>query len=281
MYNARIGVDLGGTKIEAVCIDERNEIIARHRVPTPRAYEPSLDAIAALVTKLERDTGKRGTVGIGIPGAASQATGLIKNANSTWLIGKPFASDLEARLGRPIRLMNDANCFAISEAADGAGAGADVVFGAILGTGVGAGIVVNGRALEGPNLIAGEWGHNQLPWMTDDELPGPACYCGKLGCVEAFLAGPGFERDFARATGRSLPSPEIVASISADPAAAAAMARYHDRLARAFAMVINILDPDVIVLGGGMSNIGRLYANVPTIWREFLFACGAEGEEIR
>lgn len=258
MYNARIGVDLGGTKIEAALLDVDNTIIARQRVPTPRYYEGTLEAIALLVEVLERETGRRGTVGVGIPGAASHTTGLVKNANSGWLIGKPLAQDLGRVLSREVRLMNDANCFAISEAADGAGAGADVVFGVILGTGVGAGIVVRGHALEGPNLIAGEWGHNQLPWMTSDELPGPRCYCGKQGCVETFLSGPGFEQDFERATGRRLPAREIADSVSSDPDAAAAMERYQDRLARALAMVINILDPDVIVLGGGMSNTSGL-----------------------
>jgi fructokinase len=257
-FTARIGVDLGGTKIEAACLDESDTIIARRRVPTPRSYDGTIDAITDLVLAIESDTGRRGTVGIGIPGAASPVTGLVKNANSVWLIGRPLARDLEQRLSREVRVMNDANCFAISEAADGAGAGADVVFGVILGTGVGAGIVVRGRALEGPNLIAGEWGHNQLPWMTPDEYPGPACYCGKCGCIETFLSGPGFEHDFERATGRHVPAAEIVALVQSEPDAQAAMDRYHDRLARALAMVINILDPDVIVLGGGMSNTPRL-----------------------
>ncbi len=254
MFNARIGVDLGGTKIEAACLDETGAIIARQRLATPRSYEGTLDAITELVLGLERETGRRGTAGVGIPGAASPVTGLVKNANSTWLIGKPLARDLGARLSREVRVVNDANCFAISEAADGAGAGADIVFGVILGTGVGAGIVVRRRVLEGPNLIAGEWGHNQLPWMTSDELPGPMCYCGKRGCVETFLSGPGFEQDFERATGRRLSAHEIVDAAATDADATAALERYHDRLARALAMVINILDPDVIVLGGGVSN---------------------------
>ena len=255
----RIGVDLGGTKIEAVALDAHGEIIARHRVPTPRSYDGSLDAIVELVHGSERETSRTGTVGVGIPGAENQATGLIKNANSLWLIGKPLRTDLEARLSRPVRLMNDANCFAISEAADGAAAGAKVVFGVILGTGVGGGIVIDGKALDGANLIAGEWGHNQLPWMTPDEYPGPQCYCGLKGCVETFLSGPGFAAEYQRVTGRTLTSPEIVeASERGDADAVAAMARYHDRLARGLASVINVIDPDVIVLGGGMSNLPRL-----------------------
>src|SRR5579884_2450065 len=191
----RIGIDLGGTKIEAVAIDDDSSVLARHRVATPRSYEETLEAITGLVGAVERDTGRRGTVGVGIPGAVSPDSGLVKNANSTWLIGEPLGEDLARRLDRPVRLMNDANCFALSEATDGAAAGADVVFGVILGTGVGGGLVTGGRCIAGANLIAGEWGHNPLPWMTAEEFPGPACYCGKVGCIEMFLSGPGFERD--------------------------------------------------------------------------------------
>jgi fructokinase len=256
MKSIRIGVDLGGTKIEAAALADTGEIVARERVPTPPSYDRTVDAIASLVAAVERVTGMRGTVGVGIPGASNRVTGLVKNANSTWLIGQPLGKDLEAKLGRSVRLENDANCFAISEAADGAAADADVVFGVILGTGVGGGIVVAGRPIEGPNLIAGEWGHNPLPWMTADEHPGPICYCGRPGCIEKFLSGPGLELDFASATREARTTREIVRE--SDEASAAAMERYVDRLARALASVINLLDPNVIVLGGGMSNVPRL-----------------------
>ncbi len=256
----RIGVDLGGTKIEAIALADSGEIAARERVSTPpHAYQGTIDAVAGLVRDVERVAGAGASIGVGIPGAIIPSTGLVKNANSVWLIGRPLGRHLEDRLGRPVRIENDANCFAISEAADGAGAGADVVFGVILGTGVGGGVVVGGRVLIGPNLIAGEWGHNPLPWITDDEHPGPSCYCGKHGCIETFLSGPGLVRDFTVATGRTLSTREIVAAAQhGDPGAAAAMDRYYDRLARGLASVINVLDPDVIVLGGGMSNIPRL-----------------------
>jgi fructokinase len=255
----RIGIDLGGTKIEAIALDADGAERFRRRVPTPRAYDATLDAIAALVQEAEAATGSRGTVGVGIPGAVSPATGLVKNANSTWLIGRPRGGDLAARHGREVRLMNDANCFALSEATDGAAAGARVVFGVILGTGVGGGIVIDGRCLEGANLIAGEWGHNPLPWMTPAEWPGDPCYCGRHGCLETFLSGPGFARDFARHAGHTLGSREIVrAARGGDPDAQAAVARHRDRLARGLATVVNVLDPDVIVLGGGMSNVEGL-----------------------
>src|SRR5216117_1536278 len=237
--------------MEAIALSPAGEEIARRRLTTPRDYVASLDAIAALVRELERAADAAGTVGVGIPGAVASRTGLVKNANSTWLNGRPLGSDLEQQLGRPVRLMNDANCFALSEASDGAAAGAHVVFGVILGTGVGGGIVVDGRCLTGANLIAGEWGHNPLPWLTPDEQPGPPCYCGKRGCVEAWLSGPGFERDHARHTGITLSSQEIVrAAGSGDAGAGATLARYHDRLSRALASLINVLDPDVVVLGG-------------------------------
>jgi fructokinase len=255
----RIGIDLGGTKIEALALGGDGAALARERVPTPRAYEATLDAIAGLVERVERTAGRTGTVGVGIPGAIVPSTGTVKNANSTWLIGRPLGRDLETRLGRPVRLMNDANCFALSEATDGAAAGADVAFGVILGTGVGGGIVVGGRCLTGPNLVAGEWGHNPLPWRAPEEMPGPPCYCGKSGCIETFLSGPGFERDHARHTGETRTSRDLVrAALAGEAPAAATLARYHDRLARGLASVINVLDPDVIVLGGGMSNVPRL-----------------------
>jgi fructokinase len=269
----RIGVDLGGTKIEAIALGSDGTELARRRVPTPRDYAGTLDAIAALVADVERAAGGSGTVGVGIPGAVVPATGLVKNANSVWLNGRPLGRDLEARLGRAVRLMNDANCFALSEAADGAAAGADVVFGVILGTGVGGGIVVGGRCLVGPNLIAGEWGHNPLPWPAAGELPGPACYCGKHGCIETWVSGPGFERDYADAAHRQQPSREIVRlALNGDAPAAAALARYHDRLGRALASVIDVLDPDVIVLGGGMSNVPGLAAAVTAVLPRYVFS---------
>jgi fructokinase len=270
----RIGVDLGGTKIEAIALAADGDILARERVATPRAYDETVRAIVELVRRIDAASGARGSpVGLGIPGAVTPATGLVKNANSVWLIGKPLGRDLAEQLGRPVRLANDANCFAISEAADGAAAGARVVFGVILGTGVGGGIVVHGRALEGPNLIAGEWGHNPLPWMSADELPGAPCYCGKHGCVETFLSGPGLERDYAALAGEPRQSAEIVSAARAGaPAAIEAIARYHDRLARALASVINVLDPDVVVLGGGMSNLPNLAESVAGQLPRFVFS---------
>jgi fructokinase len=267
-------VDLGGTKIEAIALASDGAILARERISTPRSYDETVRAISDLVNRIERDVGVSGSpVGVGIPGAVTPSTGLVKNANSTWLIGQPLGRALEAILARPVRLANDANCFAISEAADGAGTGADVVFGVILGTGVGGGVVVRGQALQGPNLIAGEWGHNPLPWMTPDEYPGPSCYCGKRGCIETFLSGPGLERDYATAIGEAMGSATIVEAAAANaPAAVAAIARYHDRLARALASVINVLDPDVIVLGGGMSNLPGLSDSVTTLLPRYVFS---------
>ena len=252
----RIGIDLGGTKIEGIALAADGAERARRRVDTPRDYEGTLDAIVALVTSLESETGERGSVGLGIPGTIVPAPGLVKYANSTWLNGRPLGRDLEARLARPVRVMNDANCFALSEATDGAARGAAVVFGVILGTGTGGGIVVDGRCLVGPNLIAGEWGHNPLPWPTPDELPGPKCYCGKRGCIETWCSGPALARDHTEIAHARLPGEAIVrAAASGDAAARATLARHHERLARALASVVNVLDPDVIVLGGGLSNI--------------------------
>jgi len=270
----RIGLDLGGTKIEGIALDEDGAPLARRRVATPRhEYEETLRAMAGLVHDLEAETGRRGTVGVGIPGALSPATGLVKNANSTWIIGRPLDRDLSARLERPVRLANDANCFALSEAVDGAGAGARVVFGVIVGTGTGGGAVVERRVLTGPNAIAGEWGHNPLPWPRAGEWPGPPCYCGKTGCVETFLSGPGMARDHLEATGEALAAPEIAARAERGEAAATAtLARYEERMARALAVVLNILDPDVVVLGGGMSQIARLYERVPRLWQEWAFS---------
>ena len=269
----RIGIDLGGTKIEGIALDESHEV-ARQRIDTPRdEYAATVAAIAAVVADLERAAGARGTVGVGIPGTLSPDTGLVKNANSTWLLGRPLKTDLENALGREVRLANDANCFAVSEAADGAAAGADVVFGVIVGTGTGAGITVRGRVLTGPNGIAGEWGHNPLPWASGDETPGAPCYCGKRGCVETFLSGPGLTREHERRSGRRVPAIEIAAlAASGDAAANETMACYEHRLARALAAIINVVDPDVIVLGGGLSNLDRLYTTVPARWGAYVFS---------
>ncbi len=274
MSDIRIGVDLGGTKIEAIALAANGDTLLRHRVPTPRDdYDATLDAIVALVGRLEQEIGARGTVGLGTPGAVSPATGRIKNSNSTWLLDRPLAEDLAARLARPVRLDNDANCFALSEATDGGGRGAKVVFGVILGTGTGGGIVVNGRPLVGANAISGEWGHNPLPWPESDERPGPPCYCGRRGCLETFLSGPALSRDYAAATGERRDAPAIAAAAEAgDAGAEAALRRYEDRLARGLASVINVVDPDVIVLGGGMSNIDRLYDQVPRLWAPYVFS---------
>ena len=258
----RIGVDIGGTKIEALALDAAGREVFRKRIPTPRGdYEATVAAVVSLVAEAGA-----GTVGVGIPGALSRATGRVKNANSTWLIGRSLKEDLERALKREIRLENDANCFALSEAVDGAGQGARVVFGAILGTGVGGGIVVDGRVLTGPNAIAGEWGHNPLPLPSEADLPLPPCYCGRLGCIETYLSGPGLARDHQQITGARLTPEEIVAL------GGESLRRYEERLARALATVINLLDPDVIVLGGGMSNIERLYGEVPRLWGRHVFS---------
>jgi fructokinase len=269
----RIGVDLGGTKIEVLAIDRDGRELARHRVPTPRHdYAGSIRLMAELVARLERETGKSGTVGVAIPGSISSVTGLIKNANSVWLNGKPLDKDLSAAMGREVRCVNDANCLAVSEATDGAGAGAAVVFAAILGTGAGAGIAFQGRAHNGPNGIAGEWGHNPLPWPSADETPGPACYCGKHGCLETWISGSGLEADYERTTGAHLTGREILAlSAKGDAQAEAAVRRYESRLTRGLAHVINLLDPDVIVLGGGMSRIERLYPALDAKLRDYVF----------
>jgi fructokinase len=270
----RIGVDLGGTKIEAIALGDDGRELARRRVATPRHdYDATIGAIASLVKAIEQETGREGSVGVGMPGALSPASGLVKNANSTWLIGRAIDRDLAQALGRPVRCANDANCFALSEATDGAAAGARVVFGVIVGTGTGGGIVVDGRVLTGPNAIAGEWGHNPLPWPRDDERPGSACYCGKSGCIETFLSGPGLARDYRQRTGVELEAAEIAARAArGEDAAEAALARYEDRMARALAPVLNLLDPDVVVLGGGMSGVARLYESVPRLWQAWAFS---------
>ncbi len=270
----RIGVDLGGTKTEAIALAADGRELARRRVESPRHdYAATLQTITDLVRELEAELGQQGSVGVGIPGALSPATGLVKNANSTWLIGQPLQQDLEQQLERPVRLSNDANCFVVSEATDGAAAGAAVVFGVIVGTGTGGGIAINGRPLSGLNAIAGEWGHNPLPWPQSDELPGPDCYCGKQGCIETWLSGPGLAAAFERLSGEALTAEQIVADASAGNALAEAVLQaYEDRMARALATVINLLDPEVIVLGGGMSKIERLYQNVPRLWGNYVFS---------
>jgi fructokinase len=270
----RIGVDVGGTKIEAVALLPDGYERDRTRIATPQGdYDATVHAITDLIHAMERRIGQQGTVGVGIPGTVSPATGLVKNANSTWLIGRSFDKDLAAALTRPVRIANDANCFALSEATDGAGRDAKVVFGVIIGTGTGGGIVVNGEILAGPNAIAGEWGHNPLPWPDANETPGPPCYCGKYGCIETYLSGPGLARDYADDSNQELTAEEIASrAIIGDEAASATLARYEERMAKALASVINVLDPDVIVLGGGCSNIGRLYDNVPQMWGPYAFS---------
>jgi fructokinase len=252
-------VDLGGTKVEAVVLDPEGRERVRLRRPTPRGYPATVEAVVALIRAVEEEAGGRGTVGVGIPGTVSPVTGRIKNANSTWLNGMPLDRDLARRLGRPVRLMNDANCFVLSEAVDGAGAGADPVFGVILGTGVGGGLVVGGRILAGSQRIAGEWGHTPLPRPGPEERPGPACWCGRRGCVETFLSGPGLAGDHARVTGREWTPEEIAVRAGAgDPGARAALDRYAERLGRSLAVVVNLVDPEVVVLGGGLSNLPGL-----------------------
>lgn len=310
----RIGIDLGGTKTEIICLNADNgKEIYRQRVPSPVGdYDATVKNIVQLVTLAESTLGEKGTLGIGIPGTISPATGLVKNANSTWLNGHPLDKDLEKALGRPVKIQNDANCFAVSEAVDGAGAGSSVVFGVIIGTGCGAGISVNGQAVTGLNGLGGEWGHNPLPaprFFTEDtrpymdhftksheqvatteiyrhkppvdffadswesnELPGPACYCGRRGCIETWLSGTGFRNDHIRVTGEMVSTHDIIAAANqGNPAAVASLNRYVDRMARCLGHIINILDPDVIVLGGGMSNVSQLYEMVPRIWEKYIF----------
>jgi fructokinase len=270
----RIGIDLGGTKIESIALDDHGSERHRSRIPTPKGgYTDIVAAVTSLVLDIEQATGEEGTVGVGIPGAISPATGLVKNANSTGLIGHPLDKDLEQSLHREVRIANDANCFALSEATDGAAAGAPVVFAVIIGTGTGGGIAVDGRVLTGPHAIAGEWGHNPLPWPRDDERPGPACYCGQSGCIETFLAGPSLSRDHRMRTGLDLAASDIAARAEAgDEAAIATLSRYADRMARALATIVNVLDPDVVVLGGGVSNIERLYREVPILLPKYVFS---------
>ena len=267
----RIGVDLGGTKIEVAVLDGTGQVALRRRVATPRSYDGVLEAIAGLVAGAEAEMGAGCSVGIGIPGSLSPATGLVRGANSTWLNGGPLQQDLERKLARPIRLSNDANCLAMSEAADGAAAGEAMVFAVILGTGVGAGLVIDGRVIEGANRVAGEWGHNPLPWMSRDEHPGRRCWCGGVGCIETFLCGPALAADADGPEARDASSLPARAA-AGDGQAAAALARHSHRLARALAHVINMLDPHCIVLGGGLSNMAHLYVEVPRLWGQWVFS---------
>jgi len=270
----RIGIDLGGTKIEGIAIADDGHDRLRRRIPAPRGdYAKSLEAVAGLVRDIEREVGEQGTVGVGIPGTISPATGLVKNANSTWLIGRPLGDDLPRMLDRPVRFANDANCFALSEATDGAAAGASIVFGVIVGTGCGGGVIVNGRVVTGANAIGGEWGHNPLPAPRDGESPGPSCYCGRRGCIEQFLSGPALAREYQAQGGGAITALEIATrAAGGEPLASAALARYEERMARALGSIINVLDPDVIVLGGGLSNIERLYERVPQLWAPYIFS---------
>lgn len=274
----RIGIDLGGTKIEGIALDSVGGEIARKRVPTPNGgYDMIVEAVCELVFSLESETGQQASVGIGIPGTISPRTGLIKNANSTCLIGQPLDRDIQSKLRRPVRFANDANCFAVSEATDGAGYSSTMVFGVILGTGVGGGLAIRGNAHTGINAIGGEWGHNPLPWPRDDERPGPRCYCGKRGCIETYLSGPGLQLDYEQQNGTSLAAEQIVQlAVEGDDVAARVLARYEERLARCLATVINILDPDMIVLGGGISNVDRIYTSVPDLWQKWVFSDQAD-----
>lgn len=270
----RIGIDLGGTKIEGIVLGKGGAELARIRVATPEgSYDDTIDAVVNLIGRLQTDAGRRFTVGIAHPGAISPATGLIKNANSTRLNGHPMKTDLEARLGYEIRMENDANCFAVSEASDGAAAGLGIVFGVILGTGVGGGVVIRGKPLTGAQAIAGEWGHNPLPMPRDGERPGPRCYCGRTGCIETWLSGPRAQDEFKRLTGRTLRATEIAeAAHAGDKQAADYIELYSERLARALASVVNIIDPHAVVLGGGLSRMAPLYTRVPELWKPYVFS---------
>ncbi|MGB7437955.1 MAG: fructokinase [Candidatus Acidiferrum sp.] len=274
----RIGVDLGGTKIEFVALDSNGHELHRLRVATPRDnYEGTIRAIKEGVEKIEATLGRHGTVGVGIPGTVSAITHTVKNANSTWMNGQPFDRDLSEALHREVRCANDANCLAVSEATDGAGAGKRVVFAVVLGTGCGGGLAIDGRVHNGRNGVAGEWGHTTLPWMRTEEYPGPECYCGYRGCIETWISGTGLEADYERSTKAKLQGKEIIVRSDAGEAAAlAVLERYEDRLTRSLAQMINILDPDIIVLGGGVSQVPRLYKNVPQRLKEYVFGREAD-----
>lgn len=272
----RIGIDLGGTKIESIALNDAGQELIRKRIKAPQgSYQNTLKAIVNLISDIETETQLKGTVGIGIPGTISPQTGLVKNANSTWLIGQPLKKDLESLLKRNIRIENDANCFVVSEASDGAAKDAELVFGVIIGTGTGGGIYIRGQSVIGANAIAGEWGHNPLPWPTKDELPGRNCYCGKQGCIETWLSGTGFandHKDFNKLDKLIIAKEIVLLAENGDKKAQASLQRYEERLAKSLASIINIIDPDVIVLGGGMSNIQSLYINVPKLWDKYVFS---------
>lgn len=271
----QIGVDFGGTKIEAAALAPDGGVVARLRTPTPASYDAALVAVRDLVDRIEAETGARGTVGVGAPGSISPRTGVMRNANAVYLNGRRFREDLSQALARPVRLANDANCLALSEAADGAAAGARVTFAIILGTGCGGGLVVDGRLVEGGDGVAGEWGHMPLPWPDADESPGPQCWCGQKGCLETWVSGTGLQRDFKARTGRELAGAAIVAdALAGEPEATAAFERLVDRLGRAMAVICNIVDPDVFVLGGGLSNVEALYARLPGVIGPRIFSDG-------
>ena len=274
--NIRVGIDLGGTKIEGIALDDAGKELVRKRINAPQGnYQNTLNAIVELIFYIESETQLKGSVGVGIPGTISPQTGLVKNANSTWLIGHPLQTDLESSLNRKIHIENDANCFVVSEATDGAAKDAEIVFGVIIGTGTGGGIFIRGQSIIGANAIAGEWGHNSLPWPTPKELPGRDCYCGKQGCIETWLSGPGFEKDHQltnKLTHPILAKEIVLLAEKGDETAQASLQRYEERLAKSLASIINVIDPDVIVLGGGMSNIQSLYSNVPKLWDRYIFS---------
>lgn len=272
-HKLRIGIDLGGTKIAGIAFDAEDRVVAEIRRPTPRDdYDGTISALAAAVAELESRGNGTGTVGVGMPGSISPVSGSVQGANSVWLNGRSLSADVAAALGREVRFANDANCFALSEAADGAATGADSVFGVILGTGCGGGIIINGRIVDGPNRTGGEWGHTPLPWARPDEHPGPLCWCGRAGCMETWVAGPGLERDHREASGERLSGPEIAARSEIDPDCRASLDRHMSRLARGLAMIVNIVDPHVIVLGGGLSQLGHLYDELPDAMRPWIFA---------
>jgi fructokinase len=279
----RIGIDLGGTKIAGIALKPDESVAAELRIATPREdYAATLEAVHQLVLQLERAAGARGVVGLGMPGSISPVTGLVQNANSTWLNGRPFDRDLARHLGRPLKVANDANCFALSEATDGAAAGARAVFGVILGTGCGGGLVLEGKLVVGPRAIAGEWGHNPLPWPQPDELPGPRCWCGRFGCIESWVSGPGLSADYARATGECLTPAEIAAAAARGvKSAVETLERHASRLARGLAHVINIFDPEAIVLGGGLSQLEHLYEQLPGLIAPHVFAAKASVDILR
>ena len=279
----RLGIDLGGTKTELIALESNGEVLRRERRPTPSGnYGAILETVHELISETELSLGRKGSIGIATPGAVSARTGLLKNSNTAVLNGKPLDRDLARRLGREVRIENDANCFALSEATDGAAAHGRVVFGVILGTGVGGALIVDRQIVRGRNLIAGEWGHNPLPWARPDEQPGPPCYCGRSGCVETYLSGPGMSRDYHERSGTSQSPAAIVASArGGEPLAGASLRSYVDRLARGLAAVINVLDPDVVVLGGGLSNIAELYRDVPPLLASYAFSDGVDTPVLR